>query len=808
MKVIERAYGWFEKKGWSPFPFQQEAWNSYLDGKNGLVNAPTGSGKTYSLLVPALMTCAEQEDTKGLRIIWITPIRALAKEIFISARRLVEENELNLEIGIRTGDTPISVRERQKKNVPQLLITTPESLHVMMASKGYDKTFKKLDAVVVDEWHDLLGSKRGVALELALSHLIGCSPNLRIWGISATIGNLEESLDVLLGERLKEKGVLIRSGLDKPIVVESIMPDEIELMPWSGHLGVKMIKRIVPIIARSKSTLIFTNTRSQCEIWYQRLLHEAPDLAGAVAMHHGSISRELRYWVEDALYDGRLKAVVCTSSLDLGVDFRPVETIIQIGGPKGVARFVQRAGRSGHQPGAQSHIYFLPTHSLELIEAAALREAVKSNYLEDREPYYRSFDVLIQYMTTLAVSDGFDPDQLYEEVSSTFSFSSISEEEWRWCLRFITSGGASLKAYPEFRKAEVIDGLYRVVDRRIARRHRMSIGTIVSDPMVMVKFERGPNIGSIEDRFISSIKPGETFWFTGRNLELIQVKDLVATVKSSNRKTGKTPAWGGGRLPLSSKMSDMLRSKLTELMEGEVKDVELLKIAPLIELQKERSHVPTENEILIEMFETTEGHHLLMYPFEGRFVHEGIASLMAYRMSLLNPISFSIAFNDYGFELLSDEPIPLQSALDNEVFSTDYLLEDVQAGINGLALARRKFSDIAQISGMIFKGYPGKPVKERHLQSSSDLIFDVFTDYDSENLLYRQAFDEVIHHQLEMTRFRRVLERINRQKMIIKTPDTPTPFSFPIMADRFRWRLTSESVEDRIEKFALQYSEK
>ncbi|MEL6922946.1 MAG: helicase-related protein, partial [Bacteroidota bacterium] len=554
----------------------------------------------------------------------------------------------------------------------------------------------------------------------------------------------------------------------------------------------------------SQTTLIFTNTRAQCEIWYQRLLDVAPDLAGQMAMHHGSISRELRNWVEEALHTEQLKAVVCTSSLDLGVDFRPVETIVQIGSPKGVARFLQRAGRSGHRPGAKSTIHFVPTHSLELIEAAALRQAAKEGRLESRIPYIRSFDVLIQYLVTLAVSDGFQPDDIFEQVKKTFCFSSMTKAEWQWCLSFITTGGAALYAYDEYKKVEIENGLYKVTSRKTALRHRLSIGTIVSDVNMTVSYLKGGRIGTIEEWFVSQLKPGDVFWFAGRSLELVRIKDMLVQVKKSKRKTGKIPAWMGGRVPWSSQLSHMLRVKMNELAEGNPKDIELKELEKLAQLQDSRSHIPKSDEFLIEYFKSREGYHLLMYPFEGRFVHQGIGTLIAWRISQLLPISFSIAINDYGLELLSDKELDVNVLLGEGLFRTANLSKDIEASINSVEMAKRQFRDIASISGLIFKGFPGKQKKDRHLQSSSQLFFDVFQEYEPNNLLYLQAFDEVMTFQLEEARLRRALERINQQRIILKRPVKATPFAFPIMVDRMREKLSSEKLKDRIEKMKLQ----
>lgn len=801
---ISKAVQWFNQQGWDPFPFQLETWKAYEEGKNGLVNAPTGSGKTYSLAVPILLEGLNQPQQK-VRAIWITPIRALAKEIESAAREAAAGLGSKWKIGSRTGDTKHAVKLRQKERPPQFLITTPESLHLLFTQKDYQEYFSDLTTIVLDEWHELMGSKRGVQTELAISRLRRIAPGLRVWGISATIGNMEQSVQVLLGANYRSRPhAIIRADIHKEIEIHSVYPDDLNTLPWAGHIGISLLKKAVEIVRNSNSTLIFTNTRSFAEVWYQRMLDLAPELSGLIAMHHGSISQELRNWVEDQLHEGKLKAVICTSSLDLGVDFRPVETIIQVGSPKGVARFLQRAGRSGHQPGAVSIIHFLPTHSLELIEAAAIREAVGNKIVDDRLPFIRSFDVLVQYLVTLAVGGGFRQEEILEEVRSTFCFESITEEEWHWALRFITTGGESLTAYDEYRKVVLDNGLYVVEDRRVAQRQRLSIGTIVSDTAMLVKYVTGKQLGTIEEYFIAQLNPGDVFWFAGRKLELVRVKDMEAQVRNTKKKSGRVPSWQGGRMALSSQLSEMIRLKIDEASRGGSMDEELRFLKPLLDLQAERSLLPAKDEFLVEYFETSEGYHVIMYPFEGRLVHEGLASLVAYRIARMKPITFSMAMNDYGFELLSDQEIPIWEAIETDVLGTDNLLKDIQASINSVEMARRKFRDIASIAGLVFKGYPGHKVRDKHIQSSSQLFFNVFHEYDSTNLLLMQAYEEMMDFQLEEARLRKSLERIRTQKIIIKEPQEPTPFGFPIMVDRLsRDRLTSEKLEDRIRKMTL-----
>ena len=843
---------WLDSQNRKPFLFQEQTWQYIIEGASGLVNAPTGFGKTYSVFLGALIQFINNNPTNfstkknnGLQLLWITPLRALAKDIERAMNEVIVELGMQWKIASRNGDTSTNDRAKQKRNLPEVLIITPESLHLFLAQKNYADTFTNVKVIAVDEWHELLGSKRGVQVELAISRIVNLYkkelgirdlelgfgkgelgrneiskknkktqklkalpiPNyqllapISVWGISATIGNLEEAKDVLLSS-LKTEGIIIKANVQKKFEIHSIIPDEIEKYPWAGHLGIKLAHTILPIIDKYKTTLLFINTRGMSETWYQTVLNIAPELAGAVALHHGSIERELRTWVEDALHQGILKVVVCTSSLDLGVDFRPVETVIQVGSPKGVARFLQRAGRSGHQPNAVSKIYFLPTHSLELVEAAALKEAIGEQFIESRLPMLMCFDVLIQYLCTLAISDGFYPDKLFEEIKSTYCFSEINEEEWLQILQFITVGGIALREYDDFKKVEIIDGLYKINNKKIAMRHRMHIGTIVSDAMLRVKFISGGSIGVIEEYFISKLNPGDVFTLAGRNLEFVMIKDMTVLVKKSSAKKAIVPSWNGGRLPLSSQLGKLLRKKLNDANSNDVptNDIELTALKPLFDLQKELSAVPKENELLIEHIETKDGFHLFVYPFEGRLVHEAMAALLSYRIGKITPITFSFAMNDYGFELLSDQPIPLDDSNVYELFSLKNLYEDITKSVNSSEMARRKFRDIAVIGGLIFQGMPGEKVKQRHLQNSASLLFNVLSEYEPNSILLKQAYNEVMQQQMEEIRLRDMLERIAASNIKIMYPQKLTPFCFPIKVDSIRETITSEKLEDRVKR--------
>jgi ATP-dependent Lhr-like helicase len=842
MKVNPEISSWVNAKGWTLFPFQLETLSKYLDGYSGLLNAPTGSGKTMALWLPTLMEYLNAEKKpKGLQVLWITPLRALAKDIHEAMQSSAREIGVPWKVELRTGDVSAKKKKTQLEKLPEVLIITPESLHLLISYGNADKMFGNLKAVIVDEWHELFGSKRGVLVELALARIkavkklrsqpsdalmggplplgdelsegtssfsksVGSECALKIWGISATIGNLNQAMQVLLGKSFSGKQTLVVAPKQKRINIRSVIPEVIEQFPWAGHLGLRLIQKILPLVDKSRTTLLFTNTRGQAEIWYQKLMEAAPQLSGLVAIHHGSLSKEVRTWVENALHNEKLKLVIATSSLDLGVDFTPVDLVIQVGSPKGVARFLQRAGRSGHQPDAESNIWFVPTHALELVEGAALKEAAEKMILEDRLPVLNPVDLLVQYLVTLATGDGFRQEEIYPEVKSTFAFQDLSEEEFEWCLQFITTGGSALDQYSEYAKVVEADGIFKVHDKRIAMRHRLTIGTIVSESSMTVRYLSGGRIGTMEEYFISRINPGDVFWFAGRSLQLVMVKGNVAYVKRVRSKKGVIPSWLGGRMPLSSQLSAMIRKKMAEAGSGNEAEEEVKALRPLFDLQKQRSALPALDEFLIEKIETAEGCHCFFYPFEGRLVHEGMAALVAHRIAMLKPVTFSIAMNDYGFELLCDQEIPVEEALQHDLFTTHQLLNDIYLSVNATEMASKKFREISRIAGLIFPGFPGQQQRERHLQSSVELLFKVFSQYDPKNLLLKQSYQEVLDLQLEEYRLRRALMRIQSQKVVIKYPEKPTPFAFPIMVDRMREKLSSEKLEEQVKKMQVNFA--
>ncbi|HEX8543992.1 MAG TPA: ligase-associated DNA damage response DEXH box helicase [Pseudomonas sp.] len=806
------AQRWFSARGWKPFPFQKEVWSAVKRGESGLLHASTGSGKTYAVWFAALNCFAQAnkappEDkprkrkppAAPLSVLWITPMRALAADTARALEAPLQDLDIPWSVGLRTGDTSSSERARQGRRLPTALITTPESLTLLLTRADALSTLSTLKMVVVDEWHELIGNKRGVQLQLALARLRQWNPQLIVWGVSATLGNQDHAQQVLLGDG----GVSVQGKINKELLVDTLLPPAIERFPWAGHMGLRMLPQVLAEVDSSASCLLFTNTRAQSEVWYQALLEARPDWAGLIALHHGSLSREVRDWVERALKEGQLKAVVCTSSLDLGVDFLPVERVLQIGSAKGVARLMQRAGRSGHAPGRPSRVTLVPTHSLELVEAAAAHDAIAARMIEPRESPHKPLDVLVQHVVSMALGGGFLPEELLAEVRTAWAYRELTDEEWQWALAFVRHGGHSLTAYPDYRRVEPDEhGIWRVPNARLARRHRMSVGTIVSDASINVKYWSkgggGGSLGSVEEGFIARLKPGDGFLFSGRLLELVRVENMTAYVKRATSKKAAVPRWNGGRMPLSNELADAVVAKFDAAARGEFVSLEMQAVKPLLEVQRHWSGLPQQHTLLAEVLKSREGWHLFLYPFAGRHVHLGLASLLAWRLSRDTPLTFSIAVNDYGFELLSATPIDWAEQLRKDLFTENNLMADIIASLNAGELALRRFREIARIAGLVFSGYPGAPKSNRQLQASSGLFFEVFKQYDASNLLLTQAEEEVLRQELDVQRLEHTLQRINQRTLDVHLIKRATPLAFPLLVERMRESLSSEKLADRI----------
>lgn len=837
---MDRFAGWFRDNGWSPFDFQVEAWKAYARGQSGLIHAPTGMGKTMAAFGGPVIEVLEADSPLSAEdgsqsespppksphrhvirspktlILWLTPMRALANDTAESLRKPLAELGIPWRVSIRTGDTTTAERVRQKKRPPEVLITTPESLSLLLSYAGGGAQFTSLRAIVVDEWHELLASKRGVQAELCLARLRRLSACVRTWGLSATLGNLEEAMHALAppgaAAAAGQPPRLVRGVLPKTILVDTILPrpEDFDRFPWSGHLGTRLLPQVIEQIESARTTLLFTNTRSQAELWFRAIWKAVAERewSGRMAMHHGSIDHAIRVRVEQMLRSGALKCVVCTSSLDLGVDFSPVDQVIQVGSPKGVARMLQRAGRSGHQPGAVSRIVGVPTNALEVLEFAAARDAIAARRIESRVPLRLALDVLAQHVVTLSAGDGFIERDLLDEVRSTHAFADITDEQWQWVMDFVRQGGRALRAYPQYARVVRSGECEVIASPRIARLHRMSVGTIVSDAAMNIRMVKGRNLGSIEESFIARLAPGERFIFGGRVLELVRVREMTAFVKPAARISAAVPRWMGGRSPLSTELAETIREKLDQARRGEPVGPEMMLIRPLLEVQAAWSRVPGPDELLIEATRDRGVNHVFVFTLAGRLANEGLGALVAHRIARCQPATMGINANDYGFALSSRMPMKFDESAWRELLSADALVDDLLACVNGSELARRRFREIARIAGLIFAGYPGQPKSTRHLQASSQLFFEVFREFDPENLLLHQAQREVLESELDVLRLRGSLARASEQKLLVIETRRFTPLAFPLWVDRIRaQQVSSERWMDRVARMAAQLEE-
>lgn len=790
----------FARRGWKPFAFQKETWSAFQAGKSGLLHAPTGQGKTLAVyLGPLAETCSGPDEC---RMLWLMPLRALAADTLRALREPLADLAPHLHAEARTGDTSSSQRAKLRNKLPHTLVTTPESLSLMLTHADFPEKIAGLRCVIVDEWHELLGTKRGVQTELCLARLRAWLPELRIWGLSATLGNLEEARAALLGSAAPGS-VEVSAATRKPIVIETLIPREIDRFPWSGHLGLNLAPQVAKEIEKAGTTLLFTNTRSQTELWFQELLEIRPQWRDLIAMHHGSLDPEERHKAEEGLRAGSLKCVVATSSLDLGVDFSPVDQVIQIGSPKGVARLLQRAGRSGHSPGQTSRVLGVPTHAIELIEFAAARDAAAARRIESRIPLAKPLDVLVQHLVTCAIGRPFTAEEMMREIRSTHAYRDLTETEWQWALGFISSGGSALASYPRYRKAILLDGRYTVDDKRLIQQHRFSIGTITSDATVSIRFANGQTLGTVEESFVSRLKPGATLVFGGRHLILMRLHQRTATVKAAPKSTkGHVAIWGGSKMPLSSELAHAV----SERLRGAGKPcAEMKAVAPILAIQRAWSHVPDDESLLVEHACSREGEHLFVYPLAGRLVHEGLAALMAFRLARDTGEPIQTTQNDYGFSLTAKRGLHAGEETIRAALAEERLLDDLIECMNTAELARRQFREIARVSGLILNAPPGRPARsQRELQSSSSLLFEVLQRYDPDNLLLHQSRREILERQLELTRLTAAIRSLASRPLILKETERLSPMAFPLWADRLSATLPAGDAASRLESMLHQ----
>jgi ATP-dependent Lhr-like helicase len=800
MNELEWIESWFSSKGWEPREFQRAAWEAYLRKEHGLIHVSTGFGKTYAGCLAALAELVkENARPEGIHILYISPLRALSGDIMKSLQVPIDDLKLPFTVDARTGDTSQAQRQKQKRNPPSILITTPESFNLLLAQEEYRDALKKCRLVVIDEWHELMGNKRGVQVQLCLAHLKKIAPDLRLWGLSATVGNPDLAGEVLNG-RL-ENFTFITEKVSKEIDIQCLLPDEIDSFPWSGHLGLAMMEKVVHHIEIKQSCLLFTNVRSQAERWFNEIRMMKPEWEKLMAIHHSAVDPERRKEVEDKIKTGELKLVICTSSLDLGVDFPMVERVYQVGSPKSISRFIQRAGRSGHTPSGVPRIYFVPTHALELFEYMATELAIERGLKEDIIPPELSFDVLAQHMVTLAANEGLVPEEAFREIKSTFAFRKLEPYHFDNLLHFLVHGGRSLTAYPFYHRLKEKDGRYLVHDKKMIHAHLMNVGTITSDPSMRIKFMKGGgSLGTVEESFVSKLKKGDHFVFSGRVLEYVMVKDLTLFVRTAPANSAIIPIWWGSRLPLSSLLTSHLKEIFELIEQGRYVHPLVESLSPITEVQKALSRLPGRDYLLLEETITREGRHLFIFPFEGRLVHEALAALLSVRMSLRSKVTFSFSVSEYGLEILA--PLDYEFKVDEmkEFLGLDNLSGDIQRSLNMTQLAKKQFRDIAQISGLIQQNRPGERRTMKNLQMSSSLLFEVFQTYEPEQPLYGQSFEEVKFLQFQESRLISVLRKLQGLPFEHYKTSRPSPLAFPLVIERIGSLVSSESLQERLRK--------
>lgn len=800
----------FASKNWTPWAFQLDAWDAFARGESGVITVATGAGKTYAAYMGPFAAMVDRvlaieqglhadQPLPGPWLLYLSPLKSVARDVELALSEPIRFAQLPIRIESRTGDTSASVRAKQKQRLPEVLITTPESLSLLLTRDEAPAAFAGLMGVIVDEWHELLASKRGTQVELALARLRRFAPSLRTWAMSATIANIDDAANAVVGTH--RPSTLVRGEMERPTTIDAILPRNERSLPWCGHLGLSMVPAVLEELDPRVPTILFTNTRSQAERWFGALMAARPELESVSALHHGSLDRDDRHDVETGLKAGTTRLVVATSSLDLGVDFEPIERVIQIGSPKGVGRLLQRAGRASHRPRAACRISCVPTHALELIEIAAAREAALAGKIEARPAPDKPLDVLAQHLVTCALGGGFMPDDLFDEVRTAHAYRALTRQEFDWALALVREGGGTLKAYAQYHKIALNEhGMYRGSSPKLAQLHRLNIGTITGDATLDIRYMTGKSLGRIEEHFVAHLREGERFVFAGKVLKFVTLRDLVCYVQPATGSTNHTPIWSGTRLPISESLAEGIRETLERAAAGDRWCPELHEADALIRVQQRESIVPVAHESLAEILRSREGTHLFLFPFEGRLVNAGLGALMALRLTRHVKATFAVAANDYGVELLCPDAFDFESLLTPSLFTRDSLAEDAVLSANLSQLAKLQFREIARVAGLVFQTYPGTHKTGKQLQANSSLIFDVLNDFDKDNMLLHQARREVLDRHFEQSRLGRTLDRIAGQPIRIVNISRPTPLSFPLVIERQSAKLSSETILERVER--------
>ena len=799
VRLPEPFAGWFAARGWQPRPHQLAMYAQVSAGNSALLIAPTGGGKTLAGFLPSLVELAQGAAGNGLHTLYVSPLKALAVDIARNLETPVAEMGLPIRIEARTGDTPAHKRQRQKTNPPDILITTPEQVSLLMAQEGAEHYFANLKTIILDELHALAPTKRGCLLALAIARLEKLAPGLKRIGLSATVAEPDSLRAWLMPQRDADAEDLAsfveaRGGAEPDITI--LTPQE-ERMPWSGHSAVYALPALYDAIKTAHMALVFTNTRSQAE----RLFHELWTLnedALPIALHHGSLDVSQRRKVEAAMAAGSLRAVVCTSTLDLGIDWGDVDLVVNVGAPKGSSRILQRIGRANHRYDEPSRALLVPANRFEVLECEAARAAAFAGAQDAEGPAELKRDVLAQHILGCAVAAPFHPDALYDEITTAWPYRKLTRADFDQAVDFVSTGGYALKAYERYAKLKPLaDGRLRLAHPRLAQAWRMNAGTIVEAEMLKVRLASrrkssagkplntwgGKVLGEVEEWFVEQLSVGDTFLFAGQVLRLEAVEELNALVSRTSDTDPMIPSYQGGKFPLSTYLAARVRQMLAEPtswsgLPEQVRD--------WLNVQRWKSVLPRPDEMLVETFPRASKHYLVCYPFDGRLAHQTLGMLLTRRLERWGMKPLGFVCNDYALSVwcLRDLSLAIETGHLSltQLYDEDMLGDDLDARLAESMLMKRTFRTCAIIAGLIEKRWPGQEKSGRQMTVSADLIYDVLRSHQPDHWLLKAAWDDAASGLIDARRLAQMLARI-KGHIVHKPLDAVSPLAVPVMLE-------------------------
>ncbi|MEO1251713.1 MAG: ligase-associated DNA damage response DEXH box helicase [Pseudomonadota bacterium] len=800
-QLPQRFIDWFASRGWRPRKHQIACLEADGEGLSHLLIAPTGGGKTLAGFLPSLVDLAARAgDERGrVHTLYISPLKALAVDIARNLEAPIREMELDIRVETRTGDTPAARRQRQKASPPDILLTTPESLAILLANEDAATYFSGLERVVLDELHALIPNKRGALLSLGLARLRRLAPGLRCAGLSATVADARPLIDYLTPQNSSDarSAKLIRGASGAKPQVDVLYSEE--RIPWSGHSGRHAFEEVYRQIRDNKLVLVFVNTRSQAEATFAALWRLNDDNL-EIALHHGSLEVGQRRKVEAAMASGALRAVVCTSTLDLGIDWGDVDLVIQMGAPKGVSRLTQRIGRANHRMGEPSRALMAPANRMEVLECIAAKQAIEEGALDGEPPRKGTLDVLAQHIVGMAVAGRFTADDLYAEIRTASPYADLPRKDFDDALDFAATGGYALRAYERYRRiVKDKDGLYRIRNARAGQAYRMNVGAIVEAPALAIRLasSKGPKrpgrkLGEMEEWFFETLNPGDAFYFAGETLRLERIEGGDAIVTRTTHEAPRVPSWGGNKFPWSTYLADRVRAMLydREAWAGYPQQVR-----DWLAKQVDVASIPAPDALLVETFPYQDRHFLVSYPFDGWPAHQTLGMLLTRRLERLGkqPVGFvptEYALSVWGRKDMSDVDMAA-------LFAEDMLGDDLENWLSESILMKRTFRNCAVIAGLIERNHPGQRKTGRQVSFSADLIYDVLREHDPNHLLMRAAWDDAAGGFLDLARLQGLLRRV--QGRIEHSPlSRVSPLAVPVMLEIGRETVARSASEEAL----------